>query len=101
MEKKNFKEIVAILEEKIEDVAAFAYEDYDQEELGLGEIKEVDQYGGEDKGSTWYSVKCFVDHDVYIRVDGYYSSYDGTEFYDGWGECKEVHPMQKTITVYE
>lgn len=63
--------------------------------------KEVEQYGGEDQGSTWYSVKYFPDHDVYIRVDGYYSSYNGTDF-NGWdGDCKEVRPKQKTITVYE
>ena len=63
--------------------------------------KEVEQYGGEDQGSTWYSVKYFPDHDVYIRVDGYYSSYNGTDF-NGWDDdCKEVRPKQKTITVYE
>lgn len=67
--------------------------------LGLGKVIEVDQYGGEGQGSTWYSVKHFVDHDVYIRTDGYYQSYEGTEFYDGYG--KEVRPQQKTITVFE
>lgn len=62
---------------------------------------EVEQYGGEDKGSTWYSVKYFPDHDVYLRVDGYYESYNGIEFYDGWNCVKEVKPQQKTIVVYE
>ena len=67
--------------------------------LGLGKIVEVDSYGGEGQGETWYSVKHFVDHDVYIRIDGVYSSYEGVEFHDGYG--KEVFPQQRTITVYE
>lgn len=99
--KKTYQEILEVLKEKMGHIQEFAYEDYDTNELGLGEIKEVQRYGGEDQGSTWYSVKYFKDHDVYIRVDGYYSSYEGTDFYDGWGCCSEVKPIEKLITVYE
>ena len=67
--------------------------------LGLGKVVEVKQYGGEEQGSTWYSIKHFVDHDVYIRTDGYYQSYHGTDFHDGIGRV--VTPQQKTITVFE
>jgi len=67
--------------------------------LGLGEIEEVEQHGGEGEGDSWYSVKYFKDHDVYIRISGYYQSYDGTTFDQGYGE--EVFPKQKMITVYE
>lgn len=67
--------------------------------IGLGEIEEVEQYGGEDMGSEYYVVQYFKDHDVYIRTDGYYSSYNGTDWEDGYG-C-EVRPKEKTITVYE
>lgn len=98
--KKSYKEILEILKEKIERVDDFAYGYFDQKELGLGKIEEVDSYGGEGQGEKWYSVKYFVDHDVYIRVDGFYSSYNGTDF-EGWGECKEVRPQTKQITVYE
>jgi hypothetical protein len=62
--------------------------------------EEVEQYGGEGQGDTWYSVKYFPDHDVYIRVDGFYSSYNGTDF-NGWSDCTEVRPQEKTITVYQ
>lgn len=65
----------------------------------LGEWKEVEKYGGEGQGETWYSIKHFIDHDVYIRTDGYYSSYNGTDFNDGYGS--EVKPVQKTVTAYE
>lgn len=68
-------------------------------QLGLGEVEEVSQYGGEDMGTTWYSVKYFKDHDVYIRIDGYYTSYNGADFYDGYG--REVVPTEKTVVVFE
>jgi len=67
--------------------------------IGLGKVIEVEQVGGEDEGSTWYSIKHFVDHDVYIRTDGYYQSYNGTDFHDGHGHV--VTPQQRTITVFE
>lgn len=67
--------------------------------IGIGEWEEVEQVGGEGEGDIWYSVKYFKDHDVYIKTTGFYSSYEGTEFYDGYGE--EVRPKEKTITVYE
>lgn len=69
------------------------------DKLGLGRVVEVDQYGGEGEGERWWSVKHFVDHDVYIRIDGHYQSYHGTEFYNGYGRV--VQPAQKTITVFE
>ena len=72
---------------------------YILQNLGLGEVEEVDQYGGEGQGETWYSVKYFKDHDVYIRTDGYYQSYNGTDFEEGYGQ--EVRPIEKTIIVYE
>lgn len=67
--------------------------------LGLGKVVDVDSYGGEDKGSEWYVVRHFVDHDVYIRTEGYYQSYNGAEFHEGVGEI--VTKKEKTITVFE
>jgi hypothetical protein len=100
MEKMNFNEIMSVLKDKIHSVNEFAYEDYNSEELGLGEIKEVSQVGGSDQGSHWQSVKYFSDHDIYICVTGWYSSYNGADFYDEWDCCSEVRPQEKTITVY-
>ena len=101
MEKLTFAQIIEVLKEKYDDVSEFAYQDdFEDNELGLGEIEEVFQEGGEGEGEHWESVKHFKDHDVYISVSGYYSSYDGTDF-DGWEACTEVRPKEKTITVYE
>ena len=69
--------------------------------LGLGLVKEVDRYGGEDCGSTYYSIKHFVDHDVYIKVSGWYQSHYGTDFEDWDSACQEVKPKVKQVTVYE
>lgn len=97
MNKKTSKEILDIIRANMS-VQEFAYEEYSPEDLGLGEVKVVDKYGGPDKGSTWYKVQYFVEHDVYIRTDGWYSSYDGTYFDEGYGSV--VKPVEKTIIVY-
>lgn len=100
MEQKTYEEILQILKDNLNSVDDFANEEYDPEELGLGPIKEVHSQGGWDRGSDWRRVILFEDHNVYIEVSGYYTSYDGTEFYDGWGCCKQVEPKEVTITVY-
>lgn len=77
----------------------FAYMDYDTNDV-TGKVEEVVNYGGEDMGSNWYSVQYFPKHDIYLRVNGYYSSYMGAEF-DGWDDVVQVTPKIKTITVFE
>lgn len=67
---------------------------------GLGSCIEVEQFGGEGQGDTWYSVKHFPDHDVYLKINGYYQSHYGTDIY-GWDQVQVVAPQVKTITVYE
>lgn len=109
MEKLTFSQIIEHVQKYYDSVYEFADDsgndftktgkDYDCH--GLGVMNEVEQVGGEGKGDTWYSVKYFQDHDVYIKVSGWYQSYSGTDFGD-WDEaCKEVRPQEKTITVYE
>lgn len=111
----NFQEINAILKKHYSEkqqsneddddydsnVAEFAYTDDDQEIPGIGKMTEIAQKGGEGEGEEWYSVKYFPEHDVYIRIEGSYASYDGTNFYDWDSAVKEVRPREKTITVYE
>ncbi len=66
---------------------------------GLGEVIEADQYGGEGQGDKWYRVLHFVDHDIYIKFPGWYSSYEGS--YCDISDGIQVVPKEKTITVYE
>ena len=69
--------------------------------LGLGNVEFVDRYGGEDCGSEYWTIYYFKDHDVYLKVEGWYQSFRGVE-YDSFGDCViEVKPKTKTVTVYE
>ena len=65
----------------------------------LGEVKQVYSKGGSGKGDEWSRVQHFVDHDVYVRVDAYYESYNGTDF-DG-AEVYLCSPVEKMVTFYE
>jgi len=98
--KKTYNEILEILKQ-VAELSDFAYDQVGYEEFGLGEVKEVNKTGGMDKGSNWSSTKHFIDHDVYIQVKGYYSSYVGTEFGDWDDSVFEVFPKQVTKIVFE
>lgn len=78
------------------------YETFIPDELkeDLGEVEETYQFGGEGKGDTWYAIKYFPKHNVYLKVNGWYASHYGSELY-GWDEVRVVAPKEKTITVYE
>lgn len=60
---------------------------------------EVDAYGGEDCGSTYYRVYCFQSKGkkIYVKFNGWYASHYGTEYQN----FEFVTPQQRTITVYE
>lgn len=96
----NYQEILKVLEDKLGSVSTFAYGDFIDEELGLGPTKEVATHGGESQGEEWYSVRHFIKYDIYIRVDGTYTSHNGTDFYDGWNSCSEVKPRREMVTVW-
>ena len=48
-------------------------------------------------GEKIYTVFHFVEHDVYIKFGGEWSSYNDNQF----DYMKEVRPVTKTVTVYE
>lgn len=63
----------------------------------LGSYSVVEDFGGEGQGDTYYIIYKFIDHDVYIKFDGWYASHAGAEY----NKMYEVFPKEKTITVYE
>ncbi len=74
---------------------------YEIDQKILGKMTEVDRHGGEGEGENWWRTYHFEDHNVYLKVSGWYTSYRGTDF-QGWDEAvKEVKPKEKLITVYE
>lgn len=99
MNKLTSEQIIDILKVELPPQDFVLQEPYSKN-LGdmLGECIQVHQHGGEGQGVSYYVVNYFPKHDVYIRTDGYYSSYDGLDVYD-FGH--EVFPKEKTITVYE
>jgi len=60
----------------------------------------MDNYGGEDQGSTYYAVWKFThgetQEEVLIQFDGWYQSFHGSE-YEGFFE---VEPYEVTKTEY-
>tara|TARA_R110000868_G_scaffold76573_6_gene220170 strand:- start:6050 stop:6442 length:393 start_codon:yes stop_codon:yes gene_type:complete len=127
-EKLNFEGVMTLIKETFPDVSDFAHSgapNYDipddfeplPSDAGydvkrerrnnyaktqpLGVVTQVDSHGGEGEGEDWWRVYHFETHGIYVQVEGFYQSYNGTEFWNGWESCSEVSPKQKTITVYE
>jgi len=67
--------------------------------LTLGSFECVEQRGGEGKGDEYYTVFYFKDHDVYIQFDGWYASYQGSEYSDMFEVRPEVVSVTQYITV--
>jgi len=67
---------------------------------GLGSVNVVESHGGEGQGDRYYMVFSVTNESEvrYFKIDGYYASYAGGEFD---GPFTEVHPVTKTVTVYE
>jgi hypothetical protein len=76
-------------------------EDFLNDDIPSGwSCKHIEHYGGEDAGSTYYTVYEFTHTDgrsMFVRFNGWYQSYAGAEFND-W---KIVSKKEKTIAVYE
>jgi len=98
----NYNDLLQKIKNSGVSLTEFAYEDVSKEiRKEIGEWKEIQQHGGEGEGSDWYSVKHFSEHDIYIKVSGHYTSFNGTDF-DGFDDaCSEVKPVEKKVTFYE
>lgn len=62
-------------------------------------FEHVDNYGGEEMGRECWSIYSFHDeaHVVYVKFDGWYESYNGSE-YEEWFF---VEPRQVQVTQFE
>ena len=65
---------------------------------GVTETSSVKSYGGEDQGSTYYSVIRFSDgtDEVFLKFYGWYASYDGANYED----FTRVYPKEVTRIEY-
>ena len=96
--KLTFNEIVEKFEQsENSSIQCFVYEDFSSDFVeAVGPTTVVDKGGGEEKGSDWYRVLHFIDHDIYICIDG---SYEGVDFSCGNG-LVEVFPTEVTKIEY-
>ena len=119
----NYQEILAKMEEigitkgifsgderHTEDVdyeESFEFRKKELEVEGLGRIVTVLEEGGYNDlqdgayGCDWKIVRHFVDHDVYIQLEAFYSSYEGVEVEDDDVQYEQVIPREKTVIVYD
>ena len=61
----------------------------------LGQYEIVDE---SDNGSDRHMVILFKDHGVFLKITGFYSSYDGTEWNSDY---KEVKLVTETVTAFK
>ena len=80
--------------EKYSDIDAFDDIQY------ITSVKSIEKYDRDDYGSAAYRIfEVTIDNGEkhIVRIDGYYSSYNGFSFQT----CKIVKPVEKTVIVYE
>lgn len=95
----NFKEILAQLK-KLGYTGEGIGEGLPASLEKIGKIELKEDVGGEGEGDHRHIVYYLEDHDVFIRLNGYYTSYDGTTWND-ISDLHEVFPQQRVITVFE
>ena len=94
----NFQEILDEIKKQGISDDNFADGEMENPLPNIGEWKQVDIYGGEGQGDDYWAVNYFPEHDIYIKISGYYASYDGTTFYN---DCySQVTPKEETVIVY-
>jgi len=96
----TFDEIIALAKTCV-DVAAACEEGFSDYDDKFGEDELVDSYGGEGQGDEYWAVWYLRDHNIYIKIEGWYASHAGTDFGSWDTAATEVIPIEKMITVYE
>lgn len=97
------EELISLIEDNFEDqnefVEEYGYGDTNYEPI-FGKSEIVEEEGGhEGAGEDCHIVRYFSDHDVYIRLDGWYASYDGTHWEDA--DYRVVKAVYKMVRFYE
>lgn len=95
---KNSNELIDIITKNYLQQALFFndFDDVDVEGLGLGELEYKDKRCDT---SEFWQVIYFKDHDIYLKISGWYDSYgQGEHSYDS---IKEVKPKDVILTTYE
>jgi hypothetical protein len=73
--------------------------DHDEVTSALGPVKRVFHKGGEGQGEDYFNVILFENHGVHIRVDAFYTSYEGADY--SYAKFQLVTPQVREVTFYE
>lgn len=96
----EISEIISILEDKFDSVDEY-YDWIQQNEgpiEGLGEVDMEEDDSNDTDGDHTFVVH-FIDHDLYLATSGYYSSWNGSTWDNGWGTEVVPKVIEKTIYV--
>lgn len=67
--------------------------------IDLGEVEIAEEFGGgEGDGEYCYFVFYFKTFNIYIKIEGFYSSYSGSEYEN---DPFIVTPVIKPVTIFE
>ena len=97
----NFRQIIESLSELQITPEDFSKERYTNHEVtsAVGRFTVVERSGGSVEGDDCSFVIQFIDHNVFVKITGYYDSYEGIDYSES--EFLEVVPKEKIITTYE
>jgi hypothetical protein len=97
--KLTYDEILNILQKHYPRVNDFARQHEDIMIPGIGIMDEV-RSPSPMYNAYHYVIRYFIDHDVYMKVKGYNSSYTGFSVSD-WSDCEQVFPKEKKVLYFE
>lgn len=96
----NKKEIIKTLEEEVQ---RFEYRFVEDPKLDGFSFEVAHQWGGEGKGVSigyvWKLTENSTKESFYVKVEGYYESWDGTDW--SYASVNECWPKEKLVTVWE
>jgi len=82
--------------------SAIGHQDFDQTEIEskFGELEYVlcAERGSQGDHDSAETVILFKEHNIYISIDAWYSSQEGTNFEDG--EFQQVYPRTKVVNYF-
>lgn len=108
MSKLTYRDIASKIKETFKDDLYDAAMELNKSEakLGLGPIQLIESKDvNSDADYSNYAEDCswvyhFVLHDVYVKFESTYSSYNGYDFDDGWGCMTHVTPKPVQVTQF-
>lgn len=98
----NSNSIYSIIDKVNTIMPTWRYKDFpwkDMEKLvkEIGSVIEIECKEGSDYDSKIYTIIKLVDHNIYLKAEGHYSSYDNSNYSGDW---EQVIPVEVTKIEY-